>query len=540
MITNSLVTNANVVVLTLGAALFLCALVYYFHTRIINRSRQRLESERQRLSEAKINFFSNISDDLRTPLSLIISTVDKIIGEHRGEPLSKDLTQVENSARALMEEMDRILDFKQLADKTPAFHPSYGDIARFTAEVCRSYAEILESEGDVLTVDAGDRPVMTRFDRLMLRRVLHCILSYIYKHDRSDGALAIHVSVLQEDDKAVITISDNGKGFSDRTKRFIMDRIQKKEKRDIYDLTIGLDIVKEYVIRHGGEMAISDNHPSGSVCTFFIPIVKESKPIMGGGAAGGDGFAERTGKPLILNVNDNPAFRCFVTENLSSRYDIVEAVNGKEALELIADNSFDLILSDVAMPEMDGRELCRAIRSDIRYTNLPIILITNIQGEDAVLENLRAGADETMEKPFSIESLIIRIERLLKRNAPLVQDIDMAGHKISRADRELLDRITAEINANLQESEYTVEALCRAMNISRSGLYKKMMLLTGKSPIEYIRILRLEKGREMLENGETSVSQIAWSVGFSPKQFSKHFKDEYGCLPSEYIHHLTD
>lgn len=111
---------------------------------------------------------------------------------------------------------------------------------------------------------------------------------------------------------------------------------------------------------------------------------------------------------------------------------------------------------------------------------------------------------------------------------------------MSRQDREFLDRINSEIEKNIQESEYTIDALCTTLGISRSGLYKKMMALTGKAPLEYIRILRLEKGREMLENGETSVSQIAWSIGFSPKQFSKHFKDEYGCLPSEYIHSLNN
>jgi AraC-like DNA-binding protein len=167
-------------------------------------------------------------------------------------------------------------------------------------------------------------------------------------------------------------------------------------------------------------------------------------------------------------------------------------------------------------------------------------MLTTVQGEEAGLENLKAGADDSLEKPFNIESLVIRIERLLNRKRPLLTDTDISGHRISRQDREFLDRVKAEIEENLQESEYTIESLCSSMGVSRSGLYKKMMQLTGKSPIEFIRILRLEKGREMLENGETSVSQIAWSVGFSPKQFSKHFKDEYGCLPSEYIHSLTD
>ena len=317
-----------------------------------------------------------------------------------------------------------------------------------------------------------------------------------------------------------------------------MDRASNDDNKNIYGYTIGFDIIMEYVRRHNGEVTFSENDPSGNIYTLSFPINDSMKPTKE--MHDGNRLAERTGRPLILNVEDNPAFRYFVTENLSSRYDIVEAENGKEALELIADNSFDLILSDVVMPEMDGRELCRAVRRDIRYANTPIILLTTYQDEYADLENLQAGADDTIKKPFNIESLIIRMERLLKRKAPILTDTDASGRRMSRADKELLERIVTEIEKNLQDSEYTIESLCDTLSISRSGLYKKMVLLTGKSPLEFIRLRRLEKGREMLENGETSVSQIAWNVGFSPKQFSKHFKDEFGCLPSEYIHSMID
>lgn len=500
--------------------------------------RKHYEYERQKINEAKLRFFTDISYDLRTPLSLIIGPLDKFISEHAGEPAALELEEAARYSHILMEEIDRILDFKQLTGNTPEFHPSYGDIARFTAEVYRSYSHALAEKGDSLTIDTGDSPVMTSFDRNQMRRILHCILSYTYKHRRGNEAMDVRVSIRQEDGWVVISTSDNGEGLSDKVKQLVQDRIDKQDDWNIYGFTMKLDLIMEYVRRHGGKIAVTDNHPTGTVFTFSVPINNEMKPS---GRSRGDGVpSERTGRPLILNVEDNPAFRYYITENLSPKYDIVEAENGKEALELIADNNFDLILSDVIMPEMDGRELCRAIRGDIRYSSTPIILHTTIQDEDTELQNLRAGADDTLKKPFNVESLIIRIERLLKRRTPLVTDTDASGRRISRADRELLDKVTAEIEKNLQDSEYTIESLCSALSISRSGLYKKMVILTGKSPLEYLRILRLEKGREMLDNGETSVSQIAWNVGYSPKQFSKHFKDEFGCLPSEYIHSLSE
>ena len=527
MITNFLFLALIVALLIL---LFICE-------RRGRRARKRFEKERLRMNEAKLHFFTDISHDLRTPLSMIISPLDKIIGEHAGEPVSQELTPVIHNARILMDEIDRILDFKQLTGKAPEFHPSYGDIAKFTAEVCRSFATVMEKEGDSLTVEMSG-PVMTGFDRNQMRRILQCILGYTYKHGRGEGPLRINVDIIQEGGKAVISISDNGKGLSEKTKQLIMDRVNNGNDWNIYGYTIGLDLIKEYISRHGGEITLTDNHPTGNIYTFSIPINDGMKPFKE--AHDDSRPTRRTGRPLILNVEDNPAFRYFVTENLSPRYDIVEAENGKDALELIADNSFDLILSDVVMPEMDGRELCRAVRSDIRYANTPIILLTTYQDEYADLENLQAGADETIKKPFNIESLIIRIERLLKRKTPILTDTDASGRRMSRADKELLERIITEIEKNIQDSEYTIESLCDTLSISRSGLYKKMVILTGKSPLEFIRLRRLEKGREMLENGETSVSQIAWNVGFSPKQFSKHFKDEYGCLPSEYIHSMTD
>lgn len=518
--------------------LLFCILMYVLLFRWLTLSRRRLEAERQQINEAKLRFFTSISHDLRTPLSMIITPLEKIINEQSGSPVAEQLREVAGNARFLMDEIDQILDFKQLSTKASEYHPAYGDLAGFTGEVCNAYASLIGAEKGILTVDPGTEPLMTSFDRDMMRRILHNLIGNAFKNSIQDTAVSVHVTVGKEDEAAVIRISDNGRGLSPKTKEHIFEPFYIGEDDDYPGNGLGMNIVKEFVSKHGGRITVSDNLPSGTVFTITIPVKSDTEPSSE--LSGTLRNTERTGKPFILNVEDNPAFRYFVTENLSGKYDIVEASGAKEALKLLEDNNFDLILTDLVMPGMDGRELCRAIRSDIRYANTPIIMLTTVQGEEAGLENLKAGADDSLEKPFNIESLVIRIERLLNRKRPLLTDTDISGHRISRQDREFLDRVKAEIEENLQESEYTIESLCSSMGVSRSGLYKKMMQLTGKSPIEFIRILRLEKGREMLENGETSVSQIAWSVGFSPKQFSKHFKDEYGCLPSEYIHSLTD
>ena len=529
-------STATAIVIILCILALLLIVFQIIGIRRLRQSRRQMEAERRRIDEAKLHFFSSISYDLRTPLSMIISPLDRIIAENAGRPVAGQLKQVAGNARLLMDEIDRLLDFKHLKAEASGFNPTYGDFAAFAEEVCLSYSAISGDTGDSVSIDPAQMPVMTDFDRDRMQRILHNLIGNALRRRVSEKPVQVLVSVRQEGDRAVLRVSDNGKGISDSAKAHLFEPYYDEEKKGLPWDGISLCLIREYASQHGGDVTVADNHPSGSVFTVSFPISLSLKPD--GAAEDGAKRQKRPGRPLILNVEDNHAFRYFVTENLSDRYDVAEASSSAEALRIIEDNDFDLILIDQLMPGMDGRELCRALRADIRHADTPIILLTTVHGEEAALENLRAGADDTIEKPFNIESLIIRIQRLLKRKAPLLKYTDESGHRISRQDREFLDKVIAEIEDNLQESEYTIENLCSTLGISRSGLYKKMMALTGKAPLEYIRLLRLEKGREMLENGETSVSQIAWSVGFSPKQFSKHFKDEYGCLPSEYIHSL--
>ena len=527
----SIAAYAFYAILLLSAALLS---VHMYRTR----RKRRLEKEQRRLEEAQLQFFTNISHDLRTPLSMIIAPLERMMSREDGTLVSKELEQIDRNAKTLLDEIDQILDFKQLNGSAQTYRPTYGDIARFTAETCRTYTEIIQPEDAGLVIDTGDEPIMTEFDRDKLRRILHNLLSNAFKYGGKDGKASVTVSIREEDGNAVIRVSDNGPGISDRAKTRIFDRFVREGGKTKAGNGIGLNIVQEFVGMHGGTVAVSDNKPTGSVFTVSIPIRRESAPKKESTSAMTEAFAE--GRPRILNVEDNPDFRAFITEKLSTFYDVKEAGNGLEALALIEIEDFDMIVSDVVMPEMDGRALCKVIRSDIRHAGTPVILLSGVHGKEAELENLKAGADDTLEKPFDIETLLLRVENILKRRSAGEGSATAQPWKGSREDRELLERIRKEIENHLQENDYSVEELSSSLNISRSVLYKRLVALTGKPPIEYIRSIRLSKGREMIENGETSVSQIAWSVGYTPKQFSRNFKTEYGCLPSEYLHHLKE
>ena len=516
------------------ATLLVSAVLALLHM-IRTRRKRRLEKEQRNVEEAQLQFFTNISHDLRTPLSMIIAPLEKMMNRDDGQPVAKELELIDRNARTLLDEIDQILDFKQLNSSTQTYRPAYGDIARFTSETCRTYAEIIRPEGAALLMDVGPEPIMTEFDRDKIRRILHNLLSNAFKYGVKYGKANVTVSVREENGNAVIRVSDNGPGISDNAKTRIFDRFIREGGKSKPGNGIGLNIVQEFVGMHGGTVSVTDNEPTGCVFTVSIPIRKEAKQKKDFAPSKAENTSN--GRPRILNVEDNPDFRAFITEKLSASYEVTEAGNGLEALELIEQGDFDLIVSDVVMPEMDGRALCKVIRADIRHAGTPVILLSGIHGKEAELENLKAGADDTLEKPFEVETLLLRVENLLNRRR---SDAAAQVWQGSREDKELLERIQAEIENHLQENDYSIEKLSESLNISRSVLYKRLVSLTGKSPIEYIRSIRLRKGKEMIENGETSVSQIAWSVGYTPKQFSRNFKAEYGCLPSEYLHHLKE
>ena len=494
---------------------------------LVDNRKKRKAIRQEELNDAKFEFFSRIDNDLRSPLTMITAPLERLRRENKDTPISKELEDIHLGVMLLQDEIDQLLELKYINLDGESFHPVYGDLADFVNDLAKLYSSVIPTAGSRIVVDTGGCHVWTDFDPQKMRRILTNLLNNAFSNSKDNCKVLLKTSASK--DKAYISISSNyGQGGKVRTAGG-----GRRSKED--SGSIGMNIAIDYVHLHGGSINFSDRN----TVTVTIPVVSARGTVSGPAPCDKDGKGKEL--PHILLVEDNQDFSRFLTGCISDKYDITEAKSGREALSLIENTGFDLILSDVLMPEMDGRTMCRSIRSDIRYADIPIILFTSIPGQESELENLRAGADDSLEKPFDIENLSVRIDRLLQRKRTWPSDSAQAdGRMISRTDRELLEHIDSEIEENLQNSEYSIETLCGSLDISRSGLYKKLMSLTGKSPLEYLRMKRIQKGRALLESGETSVSQIAWSVGFSPKQFSKYFKEEYGCLPSEYIHHLSN
>ena len=330
MITIPQGTSISALVIILCVLALICLVVSGIHLLNLHRIHRKLETEKRLIDDVKLRFFTNFSHDLRTPVSMIITSLEHIIRNHSGEPVAKELEQVDRNARIYMDELDKLLDFKTLRMHASKSNPAYGDIAAFTAEICRSYASLIGGEGDLLNVDPGPVPVMTCFDRDQFRRILHNILSNAYKYRRTGENVQVDVSVREENGNAVIRISDNCKGIGEKARQHVFERYFKEDEKETTGNGLGLDIVLQYVRQHGGDVTVAENVPWGSIFTVTIPVRTDLKPEGVSGKA-----TERTGRPFILNVEDNPAFRYYVTENLSGRYDVVEASNGKEAHDII-------------------------------------------------------------------------------------------------------------------------------------------------------------------------------------------------------------
>ena len=215
--------------------------------------------------------------------------------------------------------------------------------------------------------------------------------------------------------------------------------------------------------------------------------------------------------------------------------------NGKEAWPIVSTTLPDAVITDLVMPEMNGKELCAKIRQNPSTNHIPVILLTAKSTEDNIMAGLRDGADEYITKPYNLNILKLRIKKILEWTDEVHQriangiEIEPSKITVSSVDEELISKAIRLVEENMQDGNFSVSELSSAIGMTRGHLYKKMMAITGKSPVEFIRILKIKRGRSLLEQGKTNISEVAYAVGYSSKQFSKYFKDEYGCLPSEFL-----
>ncbi len=524
------------------------------HKRVLQQQKHDMEvSQLHEMDEAKMRFFTNVSHDLRTPLSLIMIPLEKLLASRVTQTIKEDLELIYRNATTLLNEVNLLLDFRKLDQQKTQLSLSYGNLGEFIRETYTSFNALSSKSGIRLSLQVNAPEIEMNFDRNKIQRILLNLLSNAIKYNCEHGSVSITVDRIQLPDGefAQIRVADTGIGIKDENKEKIFDRFfQEQHQTTTYvGSGIGLHIVKEYVTLHKGTIEVKDNTPRGSVFIVSLPIEGVAVPMdetFGTSPIKTEEKAEelpemeKTGsKATLLIVEDNDDFRKFLIDCLKDHYQVFDAPDGKKALDVLALQPIQIVISDVMMPVMDGMELCREIKTDIRYSHIPIILLTARTAEEHVLSGLKEGADDYITKPFNLEILLLRIQKILKwteNNYEKFKTIDVSPSEItvSSLDEQLIEKSIRIVEQNIDNSEFSVEDLGTYVGMSRGHLYKKLMSITGKSPIEFIRILRIKRGRQLLEQGQSNIAQVAYQIGLSPKQFAKYFKEEFGCLPSEY------
>ena len=503
------------------------------------------QEQEKHLNEMKLRFFTNISHDLRTPLSLIIGPVEDLEGKAEDTATKSMLGLIHRNADLLLSLVNQILDFRRLEFGNEKVNLSYGDIVSTIGDICDTFRLKARKEGISLDFQPMVERVETQFDRDKMTKIIMNLLANAFKFTDRGGSITVSTDVL--DGHVVIRVADTGIGISDEEKQLVFDRFYQSDNAHLQAIGsgIGLHIVREYVHLQGGEITIQDNEAGkGTVFCITLPLCQGTHE-QEKEEESDETIPVEQNEPLhettVLVVDDNSDFLTYVSQSLSGTYNVVSASNGENALEQLQENDVDIIISDVMMDGMDGLELCRMVKSDIATSHIPVILLTAKAQSTNELEGLEAGADDYITKPFSMSILLQRVHNLLERSRQQHQrfkneiDIEPSEITVTSLDEQFITNAITQVEAHISDSDFNVEELSSAMGVHRSQLYKKLQHLTGRTPIQFIRLLRLKRGKQLLEKSGLYVSEIAYQVGFnSPRVFSKYFKAEFGMTPDEY------
>ena len=520
---------------------------------------RQIESEAQQkhdIDDMKLRFFTNVSHELRTPLSLIISPLETLLETTEDETLKKKLELIHRNATKLLNMVNQLLDFRKADVSEMKLNLSEGDLVAFVKQTSETFVALTERDINFSFSAANDSLYM-EFDEDKIGKVITNLLSNAFKFTVDGGRVEAWVGRSTDGKNALIKISDTGIGIPDNEKEHIFERFYQVSHKDgAYGGSgIGLHLVREFVTLHGGTVEVGDNVGQGSIFAVSLPINTTPKDddkqseneIKDADNENVEGEDPNKGETTIMIVDDNADFRTLLRDTLTPDYKIIEARNGEEAFEEIVKQMPDLVITDVMMPILDGNELCKRIKNDIRTSHIPVIMLSAKSAEEHKIEGLTNGADDYMPKPFNPQILKLKVTQLIelgkKRQDNFSRQIDPEPSEITITplDEKLINKAIKYVEDNMARSELSVEEMSRDLGMSRVHLYKKLVSITGRSPIEFIRVIRLKRAAQMLRDKQQNVADVAYAVGFNnPKYFSKYFKEEFGMLPSAFQNSQDD
>lgn len=534
---------------------------------------EQIEKENNKqLYQAKLQFFTNISHEFRTPLTLIVGPLDKLMHNYSNTPkLQKQLKLIDANTKRLLLLINQLMDFRKVESGKLKLNVAKYDIVETTKKITDCYLDKAENCSINYTVTSSIDTIDVYFDIEKYDIILHNLLSNAFKFTQNLGNITIYISLTTIDGNEFVEISvkDDGKGISEDNVKRVFEEFYQVDQ-DQVGTGIGLSLTEKLVELHKGNITVESSIGKGSCFTVSLRLGSEhfsandhllshdtASPIKNGynhleeynteasegNNATKDHYIYKNDKKIIkiLLVEDNDELRDYLKENLENFYNVFEAKDGVEGIKECLKVNPDLVISDVMMPNKNGVEMCRELKTDIRISHIPVILLTARTSNEYKIEGLKTGADAYMEKPFDMSILEVQIVNLLESRKKLRErfgnEVNIVPSEISSssADDRFLNKSIQIVEDHLAESEFSVDDFVREMGMSRSSLHIKLKVLTNKSTTEFIRSIRLKTAAALLKQSNLSISEIAYKTGFAtPAYFSKCFKKSFGILPTDY------
>ena len=536
-----------------------------FRQKEVERERQRKEQE----NEAKLKFLMNISHELRTPMSMIISPATKLLETDEEPHRRQQYDVILRNAQRIMRLITQMLDVRKIEKGQMSLQLQPALLTPIAEELCLSMDYAAGQKNIGLTFHSLCPDVWAKIDPSYFDKILLNLLSNAIKFTPEGG----HIGVLLQqapDGQTALSVTDNGIGISEENKLHIFDRfyqIRNNINSAQPGTGIGLNLAYSLAQMHGGTLRVADN-PEGQGTSFILSL----PPCEAEGSEKSEVKSEKSAaipktsslnrslsaRNRLLLVDDDPEIRQYVSRELADTYHVQTASNGREAWNLLINQkasfpskarlpvAFDLVLTDVMMPEMDGIELCRKIKQNIQVNSIPVVMLTAMTDEDSHLRSLNIGADGYVTKPFSLPLLRQTLTNVL-RNRSLLQNyfegnqqkadaIDITAIKEEASpDEKLMARILRVVEQHISDPKLNVEFIAQEAGLSRVHLYRKLKELTNQSPSDFVRNIRLQKAAELLKEDRFNVAEISTRMGFSSHSaFSRAFKDFFGVSPKEY------
>lgn len=571
--------SVGIILLLMG--LLLLSALYVIHVnrtvkrknRELKRTNLQVQQQKEELAEInryiekstaqKLQFYTNITHEIKTPLTLVLGPLGKLSKEApEGSSLADDIRIIRKNAERLKRVVDQLLDFRKVESNKMNMRVSEVDLVAFVAEV-KSCFDAMATDKQIRFVFEHDCPsVRVWVDKDKMEKILANLLSNAFKFTLDGGAVTVRLK--DKGDQVELSVEDNGKGIPPENLASVFDRFFTGDQNYVTGTGIGLHLTREFVYMHKGTIRVESvphqytiftvnllkgkSHFDES-CTFDLSITEFSSGFTNLDTDDLQEVLNRTYDYTVLIVEDDPDIRGYLQAELGRNFHVLVADNGVKALEVLMNEGASMVVSDVMMPEMNGFDLCRKIKSDIVLSHLPVMLLTALSDDKQQMYGIAGGADAYIQKPFNIDVVRLRIIRLLEDRVRLREAyardaaspaLSVKEEKAESMDDLFMNRFLKLIEESYADPDFSIEKGSEKLGLSRVHLYRKVKELAGVTPTDFLRNFRLKKAADLLRRRAGNVNEVAYATGFgSPAYFSKCFKAAYNITPTEYLEKAT-